>query len=231
MRFPALSTAGEPCGGPPVVCGLRGVWRRRKFLPSKHDPDNDFPAPPTTLRKAHHVPRPLPDRQLRRSPPVARHRRLDRRRRRDLRVQRHRGRSSPTRRFSLPGSESQRAADAHPGPLPAGDPLLLERDLPLRGRADRPDHQGRDRAGRDRSWPTYPHVVGASSPYDPRGPTVSEDEQTAFATVGFDVEKVDATEFDAAEKAVQDLRDAGIEVEYDGGLGYANVPRPAATAR
>ena len=65
-------------------------------------------------------------------------------------------------------------------------------------------------------------MVAVSSPYDPRGPTVSEDGQTAFATVGFTTEKVATADFDAAEKAVQDLRDAGIQVEYDGGLGYAN---------
>ena len=53
---------------------------------------------------------------------------------------------------------------------------------------------------------------------------VSEDGQTAFATVAFDIEKVGVEELDAAEKAVQDVRDAGIQVEYDGGLGYAEVP-------
>ena len=37
-------------------------------------------------------------------------------------------------------------------------------------------------------------------------------------------QKVGITEYDAAEKAVQDLRDAGVQVEYDGGLGYAKVP-------
>jgi putative drug exporter of the RND superfamily len=67
-------------------------------------------------------------------------------------------------------------------------------------------------------------VIAVSSPYDPRGPTVSEDGQTAFATVGFDIEKVGTEELDAAEKAVQDVRDAGIQVEYDGGLGYADLP-------
>ena len=34
-------------------------------------------------------------------------------------------------------------------------------------------------------------MIAVSSPYDPRGPTVSEDGQTAFATVGFDTEKID----------------------------------------
>ncbi len=67
-------------------------------------------------------------------------------------------------------------------------------------------------------------MIAVSSPYDPRGPTVSEDGQTAFATVAFDIEKVGIEELDAAEEAVQDVRDAGIQVEYDGGLGYADLP-------
>ena len=66
-------------------------------------------------------------------------------------------------------------------------------------------------------------MIAVSSPYDPRGPTLSEDGQTAFATVAFDTEKIDVDEFDAAEKAVQDVRDAGVQVEYDGGLGYAKA--------
>ena len=65
-------------------------------------------------------------------------------------------------------------------------------------------------------------MIAVSSPYDPRGPTLSEDGQTAFATVGFDLDKIGSAEFDAAEKALQVVRDAGIQVEYDGGLGYAN---------
>ncbi len=65
-------------------------------------------------------------------------------------------------------------------------------------------------------------MIAVSSPYDPRGPTLSEDGQTAFATVGFDLEKIGSAEFDAAEEALQVVRDAGIQVEYDGGLGYAN---------
>jgi RND superfamily putative drug exporter len=60
-----------------------------------------------------------------------------------------------------------------------------------------------------------------SGPFDPRGPTLSRDGRTAFATVGFDEEKVPASEYDAADRAVQAARDAGIQVEYDGGLAYA----------
>ena len=56
--------------------------------------------------------------------------------------------------FSLPGLGVAARRRRHRGALPAGDALLLQRHLPLRGRPDRPGHQGRDRAGRRRSSPT-----------------------------------------------------------------------------
>ena len=68
-----------------------------------------------------------------------------------------------------------------------------------------------------------PHVIAVSSPYEALRPTLSDAERTAFATVGFDTQEVGMEELDAADKAVQGLRDAGIQVEYDGGLGYADV--------
>ena len=124
--------------------------------------------------------------------------------------------------FSLPGSESQAAADAIQDRFPQetlySSNVVLHSDEGLtspatRAAVDRAVHKLAD----------APHVVAVSSPYDPRGPTVSTDGKTAFATVGFDTEKIGLTEYDAAEKAVQGLRDAGIQVEYDGGLGYAKV--------
>jgi RND superfamily putative drug exporter len=66
-----------------------------------------------------------------------------------------------------------------------------------------------------------PHVVTVADPYDPRGPTVSADGTTAFATVAYDVEKIGPAEFEAAQEATQAARDAGVQVEYDGLLGYA----------
>ena len=83
----------------------------------------------------------------------------------------------PDETFSLPGAESQRAADAIRGPLPAGDPLHLQRDLPLRGGPVRPGHQGGRRTGVTEKLAEGPHVIAVNSPYDPRGPTVSEDGQ------------------------------------------------------
>src|SRR6478735_2140950 len=124
--------------------------------------------------------------------------------------------------FSLPGSESQAAADAIQDRFPQqtlySSNVVLHSDGGLTSPATR---AAVDRAVQKLA--DAPHVIAVSSPYDPRGPTVSADGKTAFATVGFDTEKVGLTEYDAAEKAVQGLRDAGIQVEYDGGLGYAKV--------
>src|SRR5262245_58417297 len=125
--------------------------------------------------------------------------------------------------FSLPGSESQRAADAIQDRFPqetlySSNVIFHSED----GLTDPETKAAIEQAVENLSQ--GPHVIAVSSPYDPRGPTVSADGQTAFATVGYDIEKVGTDEFDAAEKAVQDLRDAGIQVEYDGALGYANVP-------
>src|SRR3954452_4393290 len=125
--------------------------------------------------------------------------------------------------FSLPGAESQRAADAIQERFPQetlySSNVVFHSEEGLRSPESKKAIQQAVTKLED-----GPHVIAVSSPYDPRGPTVSDDGQTAFATVGFDIEKIDKTDFEAAERAVQDLRDAGIEVEYDGGLGYANVP-------
>jgi RND superfamily putative drug exporter len=124
--------------------------------------------------------------------------------------------------FSLPGSESQAAADAIQDRFPQetlySSNVILHSDEGLTAPATR---AAVEQVVQKLS--EGPHVIAVSSPYDPRGPTVSADGRTAFATVGFDTEKIGLAEYDAAEKAVRALRDAGIQVEYDGGLGYAKV--------
>lgn len=125
--------------------------------------------------------------------------------------------------FSLPGSESQRAADAIEDRFPeqtlySSNVIFHSED----GLTDPATKAAIEQAVGELT--EGEHVVAVSSPYDPRGPTLSEDGQTAFATVAFDIEKVGTEELDAADDAVQDVRDAGIQVEYDGGLGYAELP-------
>ena len=60
-----------------------------------------------------------------------------------------------------------------------------------------------------------------TNPYDPRGPTVSEDGRTGFVTVAFDTDKIELPEYERRRAATQMLRDAGIQVEYNGLLGVA----------
>jgi putative drug exporter of the RND superfamily len=125
--------------------------------------------------------------------------------------------------FSLPGSESQRAADAIEDRFP--QETLYTSNVIFHsgnGLTDPATKAAIEQAVEQLT--EGEHVVAVSSPYDARGPTVSKDGQTAFATVAFDVEKVGVDELDAAEEAVQDVRDTGVQVEYDGGLGYAELP-------
>ncbi len=129
---------------------------------------------------------------------------------------------TPDETFRLPGAESQRAADAIQDRFPQqtlySSNVIFHSD---EGVTEPEQKQAIEQAVTNLE--DGPHVVDVSSPYDPRGPTVSEDGTTAFATVGFSEEKAEPNDLAAAEKAVQPARDAGVQVEYDGQLGYANV--------
>ncbi len=97
---------------------------------------------------------------------------------------------APDESFSLPGAESQRAADAIQERFPQetlySSNVIFHSD---EGLTSPETKQAVEQAVTELA--DGPHVVAVSSPYDPRGPTVSEDGQTAFATVGFTTEKVD----------------------------------------
>ena len=79
--------------------------------------------------------------------------------------------------------------------------------------------------GRPRGPPARrrPHVVAVTSPTTRADrPSVTMG-KTAFATVGFDTEKIGPPSTTPPRTPSRRLRDAGIQVEYDGGLGYAKV--------
>jgi RND superfamily putative drug exporter len=125
--------------------------------------------------------------------------------------------------FRLPGSESQRAADLIQDRFP--EQTLYTSHVIFHapdGLADKPTRATVAEAVAELRQ--LPHVVSVSGPFDPRGPTLSHDGRTAFATVAFDEEKVGPDEYDAADRAVQTARDAGVQVEYDGALAYAKAP-------
>ena len=85
--------------------------------------------------------------------------------------------------FSLPGSESQAASDAIQARFPQetlySSNVILHFDDDLTAPATK---RAVTQAVEELS--DGPHVIAASSPYDPRAPTVSADRQTAFVTVG-----------------------------------------------
>ena len=180
----------------------------------------------TSPEGLYHVSPPLPHRQLRRPPPVARHRRLDRSSPVAIfMLNSSHGRSATTRRFSLPGSESQRAADAIQDRFPqetlySSNVIFHSED----GLTD-PGHEGRGRAGRRRSSPTAPHVDRREQPLRPAR-TDRQRRRTDRVRHG----RLRHREGRASPSSTpprrpsRTLRDAGIQVEYDGGLGYANVP-------
>ena len=127
--------------------------------------------------------------------------------------------------FRLPGAESQRAADALTDRFPAQSvntaQVVVHSDHGVTGAAAH-----RAVAQATAALADVPHVVGVTNPFDPRGPTVSPDGRTAFATVAFDTDKIERPEFDAAQAATKGLRDAGIQVEYSGVLGSAADDEP-----
>ncbi len=124
------------------------------------------------------------------------------------------------RELRIPGAESQRAADAINDRFPEQtlytSNVIFHSDKGLTAPATKAliEAAVTDLAAGD-------HVVDVTDPYDSTSSTVSQDGKTAFATVAFDKQKVDVAQFDDADKATKEVRDAGIQVEYDGGLGYA----------
>jgi len=126
-----------------------------------------------------------------------------------------------TEDFSLPGAESQRAADALEAKFP--EQTLYTANVVFH--TPQGLRQGPARAAVSRAVSRLAdadHVVGVNDPFDARAATLSRDGRTAFATVGYDTQEIGTDQFEAAEAATQQARDAGVQVEYDGALGYAN---------
>jgi len=128
----------------------------------------------------------------------------------------------PDESFRLPGAESQRAADAlqqkFPNETPYSSNVIFHSEKGLTSPAVKAA-VAKAVVDLDKG----PRIIGVSDPYDPRGPTLSKDGKTAFATVAYKGEKVDIAQYNSAEKAVAGVRDIGVQVEYDGALGYAKA--------
>jgi RND superfamily putative drug exporter len=122
--------------------------------------------------------------------------------------------------FRLPGAESQRGAEAIEERFPQQSLFTSNVILHSEQGLTRPAARTAvTEAVRELSQ--QPHVVAVTDPYDPGRSTLSRDGTTAFVTIGYDNEAIGAAERDAADEATQAVRGAGIQVEYDGALGYA----------
>src|SRR4051794_40648901 len=122
--------------------------------------------------------------------------------------------------FSLPGAESQRAADAIEARFPQETLYTSNIIFHAEDGLGDPAAKAQIRAA-VADLAAGDHVLGASDPYDARSSTLSEDRTTAFTTVAYDTDEIGVAEFEFADKATRALQDSGIQVEYDGGLGYA----------
>jgi putative drug exporter of the RND superfamily len=123
-----------------------------------------------------------------------------------------------TEKFSLPGAESQRAADAIEERFP--QQTLYTANIifhaPNGGVGNGPAKAAISEAVSQLADGT--HVVGVTDPFDPRAPTLSTDGETAFTTVGYDTQEIGAEELAAAEAATRAARDAGVQVEPPRGV-------------
>src|SRR3712207_2435591 len=122
--------------------------------------------------------------------------------------------------FRLPGAESQRGAEAIEERFPQQS--LFTSNVILHAEEGLTGPEARAAVTEAvAQLSRQPHVVAVTDPYEPRGSTLSEDGTTAFVTIGYDNEAIGLAERNAAEVATRAVRDAGIQVEYDGALGYA----------
>ena len=123
--------------------------------------------------------------------------------------------------FRLPGAESQQAADALSDRFP--EQALYSSNVVFHADEGLTSPEARAAIGQAvQRLGDGQHVTSVTDPFDPRAPTLSEDGTTAIATVGFDIERSTKAMYDAAQSATEPARDAGVEVEYDTGLGYAS---------
>jgi RND superfamily putative drug exporter len=61
-------------------------------------------------------------------------------------------------------------------------------------------------------------VTAVTDPFDARGPTVSADGRTAFSTVYYSLDALEAHHTEATDAAAHIARDAGVQTELGGGL-------------
>ncbi|MBI5088457.1 MAG: MMPL family transporter, partial [Actinobacteria bacterium] len=118
--------------------------------------------------------------------------------------------------FTVPGVEAQ-----------AADDLLFEHFPELSGASGQvvfhvetghisdPANQAAIDAALDR-FREARDVTAVTDPFDARGPTVSADGRTAYATVNYSVDPLEDVHTDEADDAAQAARDLGVQAELTG---------------
>jgi RND superfamily putative drug exporter len=130
--------------------------------------------------------------------------------------------------FTLPGTQSQRAADLLVTHDPAAGAQTGQVVFSVTS-GSLADHQSAV-AGAATAISHLPHVLSVSNPLAPE--TSSKDGTIAYATVHFDENPVQlgTTNIDRVDKAVAAARANGVQVDYGGTLGQAARPVSPDTA-
>src|SRR5262245_59866351 len=123
--------------------------------------------------------------------------------------------------YSVPGVESQDGTDVLEERFPefagASSRIVFHTED---GRIDDPEN----RAAVEQALAELGDVADVSfvtDPYDLAAPTISADGETAFATIQFSEQTLQHEHYEAAEAAVDDARNAGVQTEISGQLAAA----------
>lgn len=124
--------------------------------------------------------------------------------------------------FRLPGAESQQGADLLKERFP--DQSLFTSNVVFHDERELTTPEVRRAVTQAvRDLRTGPHVVDVTDPFASASNTLSGDGTTAFATITYDQDSTTGDMLTSADEAVAPLRAEGVEVAYDGALGYATA--------
>jgi RND superfamily putative drug exporter len=125
--------------------------------------------------------------------------------------------------FRVPGVEAQAADDVLTSDFPAFSGLSGQMVFHVRHGAIG-DPGNRDAIADALDEVRVAHdVTAVSDPFDPRGPTVSADGRTAFSTIYYSRDTLEAEHTDAAQEAADVARSAGVQTELSGGLVASEI--------
>ncbi len=125
--------------------------------------------------------------------------------------------------FTVPGTEAQRADDVLSSRFSelsgASGQIVFHVDT---GSLTDPDNAAAIAAALDR-LEQGSDVTGVSDPFDARGPTVSADGRTGFATVYYSVDPIESEHAEQAAEAAAIAREHGVQTELSGTLVHVEI--------